>query len=192
MQVKVNALEREKNEPIAIIGMDCRFPGGADNPEAFWQLLREGRDAIIEVPKERWDIDAYYDPDPDVPGKIYTRSGGFLHAVDGFDAHFFGISPREAATMDPQQRLLLEVSWHAIENANLVPEHLSGSSTGVFVGITSTEYGTRILFAGERKRIDAYNGTGASLGVAAGRLSYVLGLTGPSFIVDTACSSSLV
>jgi amino acid adenylation domain-containing protein len=192
IKAKANALEREKTEPIAIIGMNCRFPGGIDNPEAFWQLLRDGRDAIIEVPKERWDIDAYYDPDPEVPGKIYTRYGGFLNAVDRFDARFFGISPREAVSLDPQQRLLLEVSWNAIENANLIQEQLLGSSTGVFVGISSPEYGTRLLFAGERDRIDGYHGTGASLGVAAGRLSYVLGLTGPSFIVDTACSSSLV
>jgi acyl transferase domain-containing protein/predicted O-methyltransferase YrrM len=192
MRAKVNALERAKTEPIAIIGMNCRFPGGAENPEAFWQLLREGRDAIIEVPKERWDIEAHYDPDPQVPGKIYTRSGGFLDAVDKFDAHFFGISPREAKSMDPQQRLLLEVSWKALENANLVPKQLLGSSTGVFVGITNIEYGALALWTSDRDRIDAYYGTGGSLGVAAGRLSYILGLTGPSFIVDTACSSSLV
>ena len=189
---KLRTLEQAKTEPIAIIGMSCRFPGGADNPDAFWQLLREGRDAIIEVPEERWDIDAYYDPDPEVPGKIYTRSGGFLQSVDSFDAPFFGISPREAKSMDPQQRLLLEVSWNAIENANLVPEQLSGSSTGVFVGISSEEYSGMLFRANDQDRIDAYYGTGSSLSVAAGRLSYILGLMGPSLIVDTACSSSLV
>ena len=192
MQAKVNALEHAKTEPIAIIGMGCRLPGGADNPEAFWQLLRDGRDVIIEVPKNRWNIDAYYDPEPDAPGKMYTRYGGFLDPIDTFEPQFFGISPREAMSMDPQQRLLLEVSWEALENANLVPEQLFGSSTGVFVGITNIEYGALSLWANDVNRIDAYYGTGASLGVAAGRLSYVLGLTGPSFIVDTACSSSLI
>ncbi|MCP4262404.1 MAG: type I polyketide synthase [Planctomycetes bacterium] len=193
MQAKVDALEREKNEPIAIIGMGCRFPGGADNPEAFWQLLCEGRDAIVEVPKDRWDIEAYYGTDPEVPGKIYTRSGGFLTGpVDQFDPQFFGISPREAVSLDPQQRLLLEVSWEALEHANLVPEKIYGSSTGVFVGITSFEYGLLLFGEANIERIDAYSGTGGTLGVAAGRLSYLFGLTGPSFIVDTACSSSLV
>jgi amino acid adenylation domain-containing protein len=192
MQSKLNALERAKTEPIAIIGLSCRFPGGADNPEAFWQMLREGRDAIIEVPKERWDIDAYYDPDPDAPGKMCTRYGGFLLGpVDQFDPQFFGISPREANSLDPQQRLLLELSWEALECANLVPEKIYGSSTGVFVGITSFEYGAS-LFGDGLERIDAYSGTGGTLGVAAGRLSYVLGLTGPSLILDTACSASLV
>jgi amino acid adenylation domain-containing protein/non-ribosomal peptide synthase protein (TIGR01720 family) len=192
MQSKLNALEHAKTEPIAIIGLSCRFPGGADNQETFWQLLREGRDAIIEVPKERWDIDAYYDPDPDAPGKMCTRYGGFLLGpVDQFDPQFFGISPREANSLDPQQRLLLELSWEALECANLVPEKIYGSSTGVFVGITSFEYGAS-LFGDGLERIDAYSGTGGTLGVAAGRLSYVLGLTGPSLILDTACSASLV
>jgi len=193
MQTKLNTLEREKNEPIAIIGMGCRFPGGVDNPEAFWQLLREGRDAIIEVPKNRWDIEAYYGTDPDAPGKMSTRSGGFLSGpVDQFDPQFFGISPREAVSLDPQQRLLLEVSWEALEHANLVPEKIYGSSTGVFVGVTSLDYGLLLFGKTNIERIDAYSGTGGTLGVAAGRLSYLFGFTGPSFIVDTACSSSLV
>jgi acyl transferase domain-containing protein/NAD(P)-dependent dehydrogenase (short-subunit alcohol dehydrogenase family)/acyl carrier protein len=192
MESRLNALEYARTESIAIIGMACRFPGNADTPEAFWQLLSAGRDAIIEVPKERWDIDAYYDPDPDAPGKIYTRYGGFLRSVDQFDPQFFGISPREAMSMDPQQRLLLEVSWEALENANLAPDQLFGSSTGVFVGITNMEYGALSVWTSDVERIDPYYGTGGALGVAAGRLSYVLGFTGPSFILDTACSSSLI
>ncbi len=129
-----------KTEPIAIIGIGCRFPGGANSPEAFWALLREGRDAITEVPRDRWDIDAYYDPDPEAPGKMSTRWGGFLAAVDEFDAEFFGIAPREARAMDPQQRLLLEVAWEALEDAGLPPARLVGSRTGVFIGIGGTDY----------------------------------------------------
>jgi len=192
MQTKLNALESAKTEPIAIIGMGCRFPGGVNNPDEFWQLLREGKEGITEIPSERWNIDAYYDSNPDAPGKMSTRYGGFLDAVDKFDAAFFGISPREAASLDPQQRLLLEVSWEALEQANQVPAQLFGSATGVFVGMTGFEYGIFMLGAGEVEQIDAYAGTGVTLGAAAGRLSYVLGLTGPSFILDTACSSSLL
>ncbi|MBG1266946.1 type I polyketide synthase, partial [Nostoc sp. WHI] len=191
-QSKLSALENAQTEAIAIVGLGCRFPGGADNPDAFWQLLHNGVDAINEVPPERWDIDAYYDPNPDAPGKMSTRYGGFLHEVDAFDAKFFHISPREAISLDPQQRLLLEVSWEALEHANQVPEQLFKSSTGVFVGISTSDY-TKVLWqAGDATHIDAYFGTGNSLSVAAGRLSYILGLTGPSLCVDTACSSSLV
>jgi acyl transferase domain-containing protein/SAM-dependent methyltransferase/acyl carrier protein len=192
MQARIDALERTRNEPLAVIGLGCRFPGGADSPDAFWRLLRDGQDAIVEVPADRWDIDAYYDADPDVPGKTYTRRGGFLGSVDGFDPQFFGISPREAAQLDPQQRLLLEVCWETLEHANLVPEQLLGSFTGVFVGITSPEYAGLTLWSADEAHIDAYSGTGGSLSVAAGRLSYVLGLTGPCMSLDTACSSSLV
>ncbi|MDY6949878.1 MAG: type I polyketide synthase [Thermodesulfobacteriota bacterium] len=191
MKARLSAMEREKTEPIAIIGMGCRFPGGADSPEAFWQLLREGRDAITEVPPERWDIDAFYDPDPDAPGKMVTRHGGFSGLVDSFDAAFFGITPREAQSLDPKQRALLEVSWQALEQANQVPEHLFGTSTGVFIGIGDFDY----TMVKNRERgsqdVDAYFATGSALCVAAGRLSYALGLTGPSMAVDTACSSSL-
>ena len=137
---KLEGMERAKTEPIAIVGLGCRFPGKANNPEAFWQLLRNGADAITEVPPERWNLDSYYDPNPDTPGKIYTRFGGFLEEVDQFDPKFFGISPREAANIDPQQRLLLEVSWEALENASLIPESLVGSQTGVFIGITTNDY----------------------------------------------------
>jgi malonyl CoA-acyl carrier protein transacylase len=186
-----NAIEKSQKEPLAIVGMACRFPGGANSPEAFWQILCNGVDAISEVPPNRWDINAFYDPDPDAPGKMYARYGGFVNQLEEFDAQFFGISPREAVSLDPQQRLLLEVSWEALENAAIEPNTLVGSQTGVFVGITSNDYLQRLL---KRKttEIDAYQATGNIHSVAAGRLSYILGLTGPSMAVDTACSSSLV
>jgi malonyl CoA-acyl carrier protein transacylase len=177
-------------EPIAIIGIGCRFPG-SDSPEGFWQILCNGVDAISEVPPERWDIDALYCPEPATPGKMNTRHGGFLKQVDRFDADFFGISPREAERIDPQQRLVLEVAWEALENAGVVPASLSGSLTGVFIGIGNYDYGLLIPKRGVA-RIDAYDGTGSTLGVAANRLSYLLDLRGPSLIVETACSSSLV
>jgi acyl transferase domain-containing protein len=179
------------DEPIAIVGLGCRFPGGADSPEAFWRLLRDGVDAIVKVPRERWDADALYDPDPDAPGRSVSRWGGFLDAVDRFDAEFFGISPREALAMDPQQRLLLEIGWQALEDANLLPSELTEQETGVFVGIGATEYAA-LLTGGDAARIDAYAGVGNALSAAAGRLSYALGLRGPSLAIDTACSSSLV
>jgi malonyl CoA-acyl carrier protein transacylase len=192
MQAKLDAIEHSKAEPIAIICMGCRFPGGANNPEAFWQVLRDGVDAITEVPSDRWDVDAYYDPDPDAPGKMYTRYGGFLDEVDKFDAEFFGISPREAVSMDPQQRLLLEVSWEALENAGLVPDKLGGSQTGVFVGVMENDYSKLHLKADDSTCIGAYYVTGNHFSFTAGRISYILGLQGPSIAVDTACSSSLV
>jgi acyl transferase domain-containing protein/SAM-dependent methyltransferase/acyl carrier protein len=188
---KLEAAERRGREPVAVVGMACRFPGGADDPERFWELLRAGRDAVREVPAERWDVDAYYDADPDAPGRIATRSGGFLDAVDGFDAPFFGVAPREALTMDPQQRLLLEVAWEALENAGLSPERLAGSATGVFLGICSSDHFERIVRHGE-DALDAYLASGNARSVAAGRISYFLGLQGPSLAIDTACSSSLV
>ena len=178
------------SEPIAVIGLGCRFPGAKD-PEAFWQLLRSGTSAISEVPKERWDIDRYYDPEPGTPGKMYTRYGGFIEQIDRFDPEFFGISPREAERIDPQQRLLLEVVWSALENACIPPTSLSGSQTGVFIGCGNYEYGF-LLFARDADHINAYDGTGSSIGVTASRLSYILNLRGPSLSVETACSSSLV
>ncbi len=176
-------------EPIAIIGIGCRFPG-AKNPESFWQLLRNGVDAITEVPKERWDIDTFYDSEPGTPGKMNTRWGGFLEQVDQFDPSFFGISPREVERMDPQQRLVLEVAWEALENAGCAPSKLSGSQTGVFMGIGNYDY-CRLL-AKDLARVNAYDGTGNTLCIAANRLSYILNLRGPSVVTETACSSSLV
>lgn len=189
---KLEAVERAKSEPIAVIGLSCRFPGGANDPDSFWHLLHEGRDAIVDIPSSRWDIDRYFDADPDAPGKMYVRQGGFIDDVDSFDPEFFGIAPREAVSMDPQQRLLLEVAWEALERARLVPERLSESRTGVFVGITNNDYARRLTRGGDLAHIDAYYGSGNTLNACAGRLSFYLGLQGPSLAVDTACSSSLV
>ena len=179
-------------EPVAVIGMGCRLPGGRNDLDSSWQRLRDGVDTITEVPPERWDIEAYYDPDPDASGKMSTRWGGFLDRVDNFDAGFFGIAPREAVSTDPQQRLLLEVTWEALESAGQVPAKLAHSQTAVFIGICSTDYFTRQLKRNDPGSVEAYWGTGNAESVAAGRLSYVLGLQGPSVAIDTACSSSLV
>ena len=191
MQNKLNALERVRNEAIAVIGMGCRFPGGADTPAAFWELLQNGVDAVREVPADRWNIDDYYDADPDAPGKTYVCHGAFLDEVDTFDPHFFGISPREAAHMDPQQRLLLEVSWEALENAGVVPTNLVNTKTGVYVGLMNNDYMRFKVGEIDATNFDYYGDTG-DVGLLAGRLSYVLGLQGPSIVVTTACSSSLV
>ena len=190
MRVRLEIAERSQREPIAVIGLGCRFPK-ADNPQAFWLLLREGRHAVDDAPAGRWDVETFYDPDPNIPGKMYTKRGAFLDRVDAFDPAFFGIAPREAVTMDPQQRLFLEVAWEALEDAGLPPDRLGGSSTGVFLGICNNDYAHTLARAGV-DAIDAYTGTGTTPSVAAGRLSYVLGLQGPCMTVDTACSSSLV
>lgn len=191
LQARLEALEQAKHEPIAIVGMGCRFPGGADDPEALWSLLRDRVDAITEVPSDRWSLDRHYSADPHAPGKMYSRYGGFLPHWQDCDAQFFRISPREAISLDPQQRLLLEVSWEAIEQAGLAPEQLVQSQTGVFIGICSIDYWSRLL-AQNPSAIDAYLTTGNTHSIASGRLSYLLGLTGPSLSVDTACASSLV
>ena len=180
---------RAADEPIAIIGIGCRFPG-ADGPAAFWRELSDGVDAISEIPPDRWDADAFYDADPSVPGTSVTRRAGFVPGIDQFDFQFFGISPRESAQMDPQQRLILEVAWEALEDAGQVPERLAGSDTGVFVGISTTDYAN--LRAGQLQLVDAYTGTGNALSIAANRLSYFYDFHGPSMAIDTACSSSLV
>jgi acyl transferase domain-containing protein/acyl carrier protein len=187
--IRAGENREETTEPIAIIGIGCQFPG-AHGPEAFWQLLREGVDAITEVPAERFNLHAFYDPDPATPGKMNTRWGGFLDQVDQFDPHFFGISPREAQRMDPQQRLLLEVTWEALEDAGQAAERLTGTHTGVFIGISTNDYG-RIQF-NDLSCIDAYAGTGNALSIAANRISYLFDFRGPSIAIDTACSSSLV
>lgn len=182
--------EARAREPIAIVGMGLRFPGGASDPASFWRLLADGVDAIGEVPADRWDADALYADDPDTPGRMTTRWGGFLDGIDRFDAEFFGISPREADSMDPQQRLLLEVTWEALEQAGIPPDGLFGAPVGIFVGIGNSDY-MRLLLA-DREQIDTYTTTGNALSIAAGRLAYVLGTRGPAIAVDTACSSSLV
>jgi acyl transferase domain-containing protein/NADP-dependent 3-hydroxy acid dehydrogenase YdfG/acyl carrier protein len=191
LQEKVDALEARAHEPLAIVGMACRFPGGANDPAAYWELLAAGRDAIGPVPPDRWDAGEWYDPDPDAPGRMSVVNGGFLGRVDGFDAAFFGISPREALTMDPQQRLLLQVCWEALEHAGLAPERLAGSATGVFVGVCNSDHFQRVLGRGV-DQVDTYLASGNAHSVVAGRISYTLGLNGPAFAVDTACSSSLV
>ena len=181
---------KDKHEPIAIIGMACRFPGEANTPEGFWQLLVDGVDAIGEIPPDRFDIDTYYDPTPAVHGKMMTRQGGFLAQVDRFDPLFFGISPREAERMDPQQRLLLETAWEALEDASQISDRLLGSQTGVFVGLWLSDYEARLFL--DPGGVDFYMTTGSGRYSASGRLSYFFGFQGPSLTIDTACSSSLV
>ncbi|WP_254174386.1 type I polyketide synthase [Planktothrix pseudagardhii] len=192
MRNRLEALNREKTEPIAIIGLGCRFPGNANNPEAFWSLLQQGIDVVGEVPPGRWNVDDYYDPNPETPGKTYTKQGGFLQQVDQFDPLFFGISPREAASLDPQQRLLLEVTWEALENAGQTPTKLRHSQTGIYVGICTDDYRERFTNLDNLSSVDAHSGTGNARSMAVGRISHFLGLQGPNIQLDTACSSSLV
>ncbi|MGB3476654.1 MAG: acyltransferase domain-containing protein, partial [Mycobacterium sp.] len=177
-------------EPIAVVGIGCRFPGGASGPDAYWELLETGRDAITEIPSDRWDADEYYDPDPLAPGRMSSKWGGFISDVAGFDADFFGISPREAEAMDPQQRLMLEVAWEALEHAGLSPETLSGIRSAVMMGVYYTEY--QGISAANPDAIDGYSATGNAHAVAVGRIAYLLGLRGPAVAMDSACSSSLV
>lgn len=192
---KILSLQKEigkHSEPIAIIGMGCRFPGGANDPETFWNLLKKGYSGVTEIPKERWNVDEFYDPDHETPGKMYTKSGAFLNVpVDQFDAEFFKISPREADNMDPQQRLLLEVTWEALENAGINPRELQGTKTGVFLGVFMHDYNDMLGKHGNFNDINAYVGTGIVDSVQSGRLSYFLGCQGPSLSINTACSSSL-
>ncbi|QDE82942.1 type I polyketide synthase [Myxococcus xanthus] len=190
-KARLNRVLAQQREPIAVVGMACRFPGGIRDANDYWAFLRDGQDAVGELPPERWPFDEVYDPNPGVPGKSYCRHGAFLDGVDRFDAAFFGIPPREAASMDPQQRLLLQVSWEALEHAGIPPGRLQKSATGVFVGIAgNNDYPVAMLKA--NASLDAYSLTGAAVNVASGRISYQLGLRGPSLIVDTACSSSLM
>ncbi|WP_445159541.1 type I polyketide synthase [Mycobacterium sp. Dal123C01] len=185
-----SAVTTRTDEPIAIVAVACRFPGAPD-PEAFWEVLSGGVDAIREVPEDRFDIDEFYDPDPETPGKIYSRFGGFLDEIEGFDPEFFGISPREAVWIEPQQRLMLETSWEGLERAGYSPASLRGSRTGVFVGVAANEY-AHLLSAESVDKIEPYFITGNALNAISGRVAFALGLEGPAVAVDTACSSSLV
>ncbi|NCG19578.1 MAG: SDR family NAD(P)-dependent oxidoreductase, partial [Rhodobacterales bacterium] len=187
----IDPIARYDEEPIAIVGMSCRFPG-ANSPEAFWAMLRDGVDPMRDVPAERWDLSEYYDPTPGVPGKMYVRQGGFVDNVDQFDPEFFGISPREAASMDPQQRMLLEVTWEALENAGHTTPSLKDSRTAVFIGVGDSGYLQRFQKPGEALYNNTYSGTGNLSAFVAGRVAYVLGLHGPNLSLNTACSSSLV
>ncbi len=187
-----NANLRAK-ESIAVIGMSCRFPGGANSPDLYWDLLKSGRDAISEVPPSRWIAADYLSEDPSAPGRMYCSKAGFLDIeVDAFDASFFGISPKEANALDPQQRLLLELSWEAIEHAGIAPDSLKNTRTAVYVGMSGDDYSRHHRHSGNLDSIDAYSLTGSTSSTAAGRISYTLGLQGPCITLDTACSSSLV
>lgn len=187
-----NASLRAK-ESIAVIGMSCRFPGGANSPELYWDVLKSGRDAISEVPPSRWISADYWSEDRAAPGRMYCSKAGFLDIpVDAFDASFFGISPKEANALDPQQRLLLELSWEAIEHAGIAPDSLKNSRTAVYVGMSGDDYSRHHRHSGNLESIDAYSLTGSTSSTAAGRISYTLGLHGPCITLDTACSSSLV
>ncbi|MDR3537907.1 MAG: polyketide synthase, partial [Acetobacteraceae bacterium] len=180
-----------QHEPVAIIGLGCRFAGGADGDAAFWQLLSRGQDAVGPIPAARWDHARWVSDDPTSPGRTTQAMGGFLPEIDQFDAAFFGIAPREAVQMDPQQRLVLEVAWHALEHAGIPPNSLTGRAAGVYLGLYNDNYGMIGRGSPDATLIDGWSASGTHTSVAPGRIAFQLGLTGPAIAVDTACSSSL-
>src|SRR5882757_2123354 len=189
---RVEEMEQEQHEPIAIVGMACRIPGGVNSPEEFWQLLEAKRNVVAEIPQERIDLRQVFDAHPQTPGKTCSHWAGMLTNPGDFDAEFFGISPREALSADPQQRLLLEASWEALEDAGIDPKSLAGQDAGVFVGISLTEYSQHYQNCVPKEGLAAHFMQGSALNAANGRLSYFYGVQGPSMAIDTACSSSLV
>ncbi|MDG1969963.1 MAG: SDR family NAD(P)-dependent oxidoreductase [Paracoccaceae bacterium] len=182
--------DKAAREPIAIVGMGCRYPGGVRTPDEFWELLSSGRDILREIPGERWDVDAHYDPEVTVPGKMYVRHGYYLDDIDQFDPQFFGLSPREAESLDPQQRLVMEISWETLEHAGIAPSALKGGKTGVFVGQYWDDYSAQRIYSADNREIDRYAQLSALRGLTAGRINHILDSHGPAIQLDTACSSS--
>ena len=187
---KLDAIEHARTEPIAIVGLGCRFPGGAVGPDAYWSRLEAGFDAVTGVPADRWSPDVYAEIDAEAAAKMPPPRAGFIDRIDEFDAQFFGIAPREAIWMDPQHRIVLEVAWEALEHAGIAPESLRGSRTGVFLGITAGDYALNAMEAA-KSRLGVHIVSGITPNAAAGRIAYLLGLHGPCMAIDTACSSSL-
>jgi acyl transferase domain-containing protein len=193
MKQKLEDIQKRKNEPLAVVGMSCRLPGGVNSPEEFWQLLVDKKDAITDIPQDRWNLEDYFDPDPAEPGKIYVKQGGFVDGAYQFDPDLFGLSKRESISMDPQQRLLLQLSWEALERAGIAPRKAeSRNNTGLFIGMATNDYARFHMHSANTCDIDVYSFTGCAPSIASGRISQLLDLGGPTLTVDTACSSSIV